>query len=675
MTAPAIIQRYRPEIDGLRAIAVLAVILNHFDKRLLPSGYLGVDIFFVISGFVITSSLVGRPSTDARSFFVGFYARRIKRILPALAALVIIVSLVTCAFDPVPSPSLSTGIASLFGVSNILLYFQSTDYFSVSSDLNPFTHTWSLGVEEQFYLLFPLLAWFTGITRSRQGSWRWFTGAMALLSAVSLVSFVLLSRTNTSFAYFSMPTRFWEIGLGALLFAAMRHPWLAQWFHRIPALPVLTAITLLMFTGFKVKTTIAVVLLTALLLGCLRAGTLSHRLLSGPTLRSIGLLSYSLYLWHWPVLAISRWTIGIHLWTLPFQILLMAGLSVLSYRLVEAPLRHAAWLKEWSRTFGFGLLMAGTASAVPLALMGPLAHRTFLGDIGLERSQGNLPKRTRLFKANCMWWMGDGPEPAAAAKNCVIHGTAGPVTHRFFVMGDSHTAHLDDWMAQVPSSDGLWVRRAFAGGQSVPTVENRWTGALASRTVDARNQKRLLELTLGELRPGDTLIIVTYLLQQFRTAEQRSSPGFNPGRSRWDVWWSDLEQLIVATRARQANVVFFSPLPDFELKGGWSSFTQSNCTPQWYRPQIPDYCILRKNRQQTLDEIAPIAQRLQRLQATYANFHVYDALPLICPPGWKECSNYDGDAGLYTDFSHLSDLGSRRVTEDFQGFLRENGIL
>lgn len=98
----------------------------------------------MISGYVITTSLVGRATTDARSFFIGFYARRLKRILPALAVMVMIVSVITCAFDPNPRSSLETGIASVFGGSNILLYLQSTDYFSVSSELNPFTHTWSL---------------------------------------------------------------------------------------------------------------------------------------------------------------------------------------------------------------------------------------------------------------------------------------------------------------------------------------------------------------------------------------------------------------------------------------------------------------------------------------------------------------------------------------------------
>ena len=161
---------YFKEIDGLRAFAIITVIINHLNKNFMPGEYLGVDIFFVISGFVITS-LNGRIASTFKEFIKSFYARRCKRLLPALIIFVLAISIMVCLFNPYPSVALKTGLTSLFGISNLYLLKQSTDYFAQSTQLNVFTHTWSLGVEEQFYLIFPFLVWFTGFGRkTKKGS-------------------------------------------------------------------------------------------------------------------------------------------------------------------------------------------------------------------------------------------------------------------------------------------------------------------------------------------------------------------------------------------------------------------------------------------------------------------------------------------------------------------------
>ena len=137
-------------VDGLRAAAIIPVVLYHAFPNTFPNGYLGVDIFFVISGFVITSSLYQRQSKNFNDFISGFYARRIRRLVPALSVFVLITSIAICLFQENPYQSLWTGLTSLFGLSNLYLLKESTDYFAQSTELNVFTHTWSLGVEEQF---------------------------------------------------------------------------------------------------------------------------------------------------------------------------------------------------------------------------------------------------------------------------------------------------------------------------------------------------------------------------------------------------------------------------------------------------------------------------------------------------------------------------------------------
>lgn len=361
---------YRPEIDGIRAFAVIVVIINHFNKDLLPSGYLGVDIFFVISGFVITASLASRPSKNFHDFLMSFYTRRVKRLVPALVLFVFITSILISLFNPDPGTTFKTGITSLFGLSNLYLFRLSTDYFSSSTELNAFTHTWSLGVEEQFYLLFPFLVWFTGFSRlnATKGKRNLFL-LVGALSIASLISFFYNYSTNQPAAYFLMPNRLWEIGAGCLLFLSINNsvnfPYILK---KIPSLIVVTAILATLFVDFKfaTQTTFAIVVLTCVLLASLRPGTITYSLFINPKIVYIGLISYSLYLWHWSVLSISRWTIGIHWWSVPFQVAIILFLSIVSYRYVETPLRRSDWSDVRWKSIVYGI---GTSSITALLLI------------------------------------------------------------------------------------------------------------------------------------------------------------------------------------------------------------------------------------------------------------------------------------------------------------------
>ena len=186
---------YRKDIDGMRAIAVLAVIVNHFTSSVLPCGYVGVDIFFAISGFVITASLVGRGESTLGEFILAFYSRRIRRLWPGLLLCVLVTGVVISFFEQSPVVSLRTGIAALFAVSNLYLLKEATNYFGSAASLNAFTHTWSLGVEEQFYLVYPLLYWF-GL--HRVGSRRRMLAALLMMGTlmVSLVAYLYYIHVN-----------------------------------------------------------------------------------------------------------------------------------------------------------------------------------------------------------------------------------------------------------------------------------------------------------------------------------------------------------------------------------------------------------------------------------------------------------------------------------------------
>ena len=340
---------YFKELDGIRAFAIITVIINHFNKNLMPSGYLGVDIFFVISGFVITSSLHHRSSKNLMEFIRGFYSRRFKRLMPALILFVLIISILVCLFNPYPTVALKTGLTSLFGISNLYLLKQSTDYFSQSTQLNVFTHTWSLGVEEQFYLMFPFLVWFTGFGRqTKKGSRNLFL-SVGVLTISSIIGFIYLYPKNQAAAYFLMPTRFWEMASGCLLFLLfLKSKSIKNLLKKIPPLLLLILIIGVMYLPKSLATlsTITVVALTCILIASLNKRSLTYKIFTYPKVIYIGRISYSLYLWHWAILSLSRWTIGIHWWSVPFQLLLIISLAIASFEWIETPLRNRIWFNS-----------------------------------------------------------------------------------------------------------------------------------------------------------------------------------------------------------------------------------------------------------------------------------------------------------------------------------------
>lgn len=684
---------YRPEIDGLRAIAVVAVIINHFNKDILPNGFLGVDIFFVISGFVITSSLMGRSWVNARDFLLSFYVRRIKRLVPALVACVLVTGVAICLFDPRPEASLQTGIASLFGFSNIVLMRQSVDYFGDSTQYNPFTHTWSLGVEEQFYLLFPFLFLFSGIAQLKPRGIRNLTVVIGILSLASLLAFIQLSRSNPSIAYFLMPTRFWEIGVGCLLFLVLQQSARLQiFFQQIPALAVGLALISVLFTPYKLKGTLAIVLLTCILLASCRPSTSTYRILTAQPMLRIGLLSYSLYLWHWPVVSISRWTLGLRTWTLPIQIALIVALACLSYYYLEVPLRRAQWSSRLWQTLAYGVSATGAAASGLSVLVFTDLHRwLFTADFSSEMEQISIhewqrkklwtPWAQRSGKASdtrCYWWMGEGPAVEEALKRCKISSQEGQVVRRFFILGDSHTGKLLGWYGKVPSIPGTMARITNVGGQIVPVDRSpSWLDSEREhREADMKTQQDIIEATLNQLQPGDTMILSSYFRLQFRTAEQREKPGQQAGgRSRWQLWLDDLENLVQRASAKGASVVLLLPTPDFVKDEAGDYVDQRICSRQWFRPQLQNGCFLQKDRQELAAEINTLATPIRAIEARHPNFHTYDPFEILCPKDQTTCTNYLHGKRMYVDNNHVNLAAIRLVAKDFDRFLQNKKLL
>ncbi|WP_425051861.1 acyltransferase family protein [Psychromarinibacter sp. S121] len=435
--------RYRPEIDGLRAVAVLPVVLFHAGVPGFGGGYVGVDVFFVISGFLITGLLL-QDIQDDRFSILTFYERRARRILPALFV-------VMAACIPFAVALMLPGDIALFGRSVLaagtfwsnILFWLETGYFAPTAEELPLLHTWSLSVEEQFYILFPLIL--LALVRWRR-SW-----LVPGLLAMALASFALAlwgARAWPVANFFLSPTRFWELLAGALCTVAMPKV-RAHWLPAAAGL-VMIAAAIAAYHGdlpFPSHYTLLPVAGTCLvLLFASEAEPVGRTLaLRGPV--AVGLVSYSLYLWHQPVLVFARmrWPDGLH-WTALVALFALTGaLAWLSWRFVERPFRQRDRVSR-DAVFGLSLAAIGSFSALgaavgygdgwrtPYYAILPADRRAMVRMIDAER-QANAAIETEGFDDGaCVFSTATlDPETRARIRDC--RDRFGPGV---MVLGDSH---------------------------------------------------------------------------------------------------------------------------------------------------------------------------------------------------------------------------------------------
>ncbi|MBY4886436.1 acyltransferase [Pantoea sp. DY-15] len=337
--------RYRADIDGLRAVAIILVVLFHSGVSALNGGFIGVDLFFVISGFLI-GGIISKEISEGHFSFYQFYLRRIRRIAPALFFMMSILLLLGfILLSPLEFSQLAKySVAVFISVPNMLL-LKSGDYFSSDADLNPLLMTWSLGVEEQFYIVLPFILLLAARLK------RSMAGVVLVLSALSLAACIWLTPLASTHAFYLLPTRAWEMGAGVLLALWKPKPLegrAANLLNLLGWLLILAASLLLTkqdrFPGWLA---LIPVLAACLMIGA--RGELNKRLLENAPMRFIGKVSYSWYLWHWPLLSLARICSDhpLSVW----QGLTISGIALgiawLSWRFVEQPFRQAGNRTRW----------------------------------------------------------------------------------------------------------------------------------------------------------------------------------------------------------------------------------------------------------------------------------------------------------------------------------------
>ncbi len=677
--------KYRPEIDGLRAFAIIAVIINHFNKVILPNGYLGVDIFFVISGYVITSSLEGRKSKNFWDFITSFYVRRIKRLVPAVVFFVLITSLLICFFRLDPKGSLMTGVSSLFGLSNIALFSLSYDYFSETTILNPFTHTWSLGVEEQFYLLFPLIIWFTGFGQQTTKGKRNLFISVLFLIICSLISFIYFYEINKPAAYYLMPNRFWEMAVGCILFLAYQKKGVV--FKKIESTSptiVLVSIIGVMFLPISaaLPSTILIVLLSALLIFCLREDKSLYKFLINKNIIHIGLISYSLYLWHWGVLSISQWTIGIYWWTVPFQILLIYLLSVTSYLLIENPLRKNDWSsKKWKTIIkGFCTLLISAISLISLQKI--LKDKLYLGDSKQEVKEGS---NSFLMTKNCFDFSFKKEYIHQKVLNrCLTENLDSKQT--LFFLGDSHSKSLLPAAEFIANKTNSNLLTFSYGGTTFPSIKYFLRPGNKSKLINRyRNMNSFEKNIISNFKSGDVVFITLRMpyhfgedwydfpVSTFRFYDENDKVVLrNSKREHFEQWLYAVKEFTNKLSEKQVKVVISTPTPQFPI----SRFKQCNYqNNQWFNKLSRKDCTFplefftSKN-----GKYYHIIRRLNEVSSKQKNLYLFDSLNAMCPN--LECKYSLDRKLLYIDDDHISDYTALNIlAPEMLKFLDQNNIL
>ncbi|MDO6506830.1 acyltransferase family protein [Colwellia sp. 4_MG-2023] len=626
---------YRADIDGLRALAVISVIIYHIDSSLLPGGYLGVDIFFVISGFLITGLLLNELQKTKKINFKTFYSRRVKRLLPALLTVIISTLVVGfLLFAPADYFSLlKSAVASLISVANIFFYVNlDQGYFAKDSSEIPLLHMWSLAVEEQFYLIWPVLMAF--IYKQKGTSYLFYFLVISIFLSFGLAQTLL--SFDQSFAYYSLPTRVWELSaggalaiylkdrkafsnnistaysiIGAILIGASFY-WVTS-HSDVPGkdnIPLIIG-TLMLITAGKVK------------------GNISQKLLSNKLWVFIGLISYSAYLWHWPIIAFTKYA--------AIEIDLIVGttifistflLATITYYIVETPLRNVKVTpsKAFTRYY-----------IVPVALVGLSTVVLAYGIKSFSPSMYNWSAYSEVtditpnwkYKYNCQY-SNFGAESKDESECIFPKGSP----YKTLLIGDSNGAHYIGMLQEFAQYDH-WSFKNITQSACPPLIETKELDWIEKKYAKACLEYR--KYLSSNLMALDHIIIGGDWLDYDRFAEFR--PLF-------------IETINKLAKENE-KVTILAKIPTFshyntECEKRRIKITSLNCSLSRY-----DKLYEKKSSHYAVNNF------LLELSNKYKNVNFFDTKNSLCPN--NICSPVLNGKFIYSDGSHLSMDGSHML--------------
>jgi peptidoglycan/LPS O-acetylase OafA/YrhL len=628
--------RFRPDLEGLRAVAVILVLLYHAGVAGFGGGYIGVDVFFVLSGFLITGLIYRELSSTGRFSFTNFYARRARRLLPA-AGFVLIVSLVV-ALVVLPAfrlPAVQTDIASAgLYVSNMRFGFEANDYFQATADPSPVLHFWSLSVEEQFYILWPtilvgLFAWLPGIvSRDRR-----VVIGTAVIGLVSLVAAIWLTGVNQPWAFYLLPTRAWELGAGGLIAIGL---------GRLSAIPPRLAaaatvggvacvvVAALVFDDSTPFPGLAAILPVAgasfvILGGLPREAPLPSRILALPPFRFLGRISYSLYLWHWPILLFGGLLLGPAA-AIPLA-LLAIPVAAASQRWIEEPLRYGRFIgtrpsRNLLQAAGVGLVVviaSASVSALPGGAGVTNAGGSDIGSSGPQPCSGcTVQDLTPPLSDLRQGRIPDGDCDVSIATDCVLGSTSRnvPVVALF---GDSHAGSWTAVLAKLATAHG-WRFVHLTHGGCPATQTPVWSLTLKRAYPECDQWRAVAVARLRKERPN--LIIVANSEHYFLFDGAGQVKFTNPPTRAWtEMWSSGLDQMLgrLGSVGGKVAIIGDGPVPN------WGSLDPNSCIAS----RATDFrtCLIQRS-----IAVPPFIHDLEEPIATAHGDTFLDPTPWLCGP-------------------------------------------
>ncbi|OBJ04802.1 acyltransferase [Mycobacterium alsense] len=683
---------FRPDIEGLRAVAVVAVVLFHADVPGVDGGFVGVDVFFVISGFLITGLLWREANTSGTIRMRRFYGARARRLLPASATVGVITMIASAVLlPPLQAPLVIVdGIACALYVGNYWFIQQQVDYFAASRAGSPFQHYWSLGVEEQFYLVWPAMILGTALlirlvrrrTRAEAtSSKRPYLVVLALVAGVSFALSLAITFVAPFVAFFSLPTRAWQLGAGGLVALTA-----GRWRRLTPRTAALTGwggliLILLACTQLGPATpypglaALLPVLGAALVIGagCAAPSQGCGRALAVRPMRAMGRVSYSWYLWHWPVVVLAAPLLGhpLGLASRLAAVLVSGGLAALTLRFIENPLRFAAPIR---RSAPVSLALGGAATAMAVAVgvallasipvpvgRGPAAaalsitatpppagstinaydaavqqafaqvQAAIAASVGIEAVPSNLSpplanaaaEHTAVFQNGCLRNLFDAGQPECATGDTTSTTTVA-------LLGDSHATMWSPAFQQI-AAQRHWRVETLGKGACTP-MDLPITDTIRRAVSNALCQQWRAQV-LDRLQAEHPRLVVVSMYRGYGFGH-----GYTPGFTSYDPVWNDgLARLVQQLRRAGAQVLVLGPIPNLRL-----------AAPICLSSHLDDASACSSPRSTAVNE-SGIAAESAATQA--AGGHYADLTELFCT---NRCPAIVGNTLVYFDGNHMT---------------------